>query len=114
MSLNCHHYHKEQKFSCNAKGIIIEDQLNTNANPSIIKLFPNPSVNGYFNLDLNKRYEKINVTVNSMLGQTLFYKSYQRLNSKICLDLSSYPSGIYIINIVANGKRLPIRKAIKG
>ncbi|WP_298556064.1 carboxypeptidase-like regulatory domain-containing protein [uncultured Algibacter sp.] len=78
------------------------------------KLFPNPSKNGTFQLILLKPYRDIQVQVNGITGQLIKTFSYQNVNNKISIDLSQNPIGIYIINIIADGKRLSPKKAIRG
>ncbi|WP_397363643.1 carboxypeptidase-like regulatory domain-containing protein [Olleya sp. R77988] len=77
-------------------------------------LYPNPSSTGFFNLKLLKNYKKVNIQVTNMSGQVVLLNSFQNVNKKVSLDLSEFTSGIYIINIIADDKKLPAKKAIVG
>lgn len=76
------------------------------------KLFPNPSSNGIFQLNLYKNYYKVELVIATITGNIIQSNSYQDLFENIELDLSNCPSGIYIINIIADGERLTPKKAI--
>ena len=78
------------------------------------KLFPNPSSNGLFQLSLIEDYGNIQIQVNTISGQLVKINSYQNINKKVTIDLSQFPSGIYLVNIIADGKRLETKKAIRG
>lgn len=79
-----------------------------------VKLYPNPSVTGYFNLKFLKNYKKVEIQVANMSGQIIQSKIFQNVNNVERLDLSKYASGIYILNIIADDERLPTKKAIIG
>lgn len=78
------------------------------------KLFPNPSKTGRFQLDLLNDYKKVKVHISNMAGKLIKIEERLITQKNIEIDLSSYPSGIYIINIIADGKRLKPKKAIIG
>lgn len=78
------------------------------------KLYPNPSKNGIFQLSLLQPYKTIEIQVNGISGQLIKRFSFQNVNKQVGIDLSQYPAGIYIINIIADGKRLSTKKAIRG
>ena len=78
------------------------------------KLYPNPSRNGIFQLNLLNDYKKVKVHISNMSGKLIKIEERQFAQKNIVIDLSSYPSGIYIINITADGKRLSPKKAIRG
>jgi len=42
------------------------------------------------------------------------FRDYQNVNKEVGIGLSQYPTGIYIINIIVDGKRLSPKKAIRG
>lgn len=79
-----------------------------------VKLYPNPSVTGDFNLRFHKKYKKVAVFVANISGQIIQSNIYQNVNNIERLDLSRFSSGIYIINIIADDERLPTKKAIIG
>ncbi|WP_405573302.1 carboxypeptidase-like regulatory domain-containing protein [Winogradskyella sp. Asnod2-B02-A] len=78
------------------------------------KLYPNPSSNGIFQLKLVENYDEVKISVANMSGQIIWNSSSQKLGKKITIDLSQFSTGIYIINIIADGKRLEPIKAVKG
>jgi len=82
----------------------------TNTLPS---LFPNPSSGGIFNLKMPTLYKEVQVIVSNLLGQQVLTKTYQNANANIIIDLTSVNTGIYLINILADGERLPTQKAIR-
>lgn len=75
-----------------------------------IKIFPNPSNDGMFNLKLNDTYNTIEIMVANMSGQVVFRKSLN--NNMLRINLSHLPSGIYLINTIADGKKLKTLKGI--
>lgn len=77
-------------------------------------LFPNPSVNGIFKLNFEEDYKNIDITVSNISGQTILSRSFQNINKQIEVNLSEFPTGIYIINTMADGKMLDTKKAIRG
>ncbi|MUU77839.1 carboxypeptidase-like regulatory domain-containing protein [Winogradskyella endarachnes] len=77
------------------------------------KLFPNPSSNGIFQLELNDNYENLEISIANMSGRVIQNSSYQELDKNVVIDLSQFSSGIYIINIIAEGKRLEPIRAIR-
>ena len=77
-----------------------------------LKLYPNPSPNGVFNLSIDKEYNTVEVQVTSISGQIILSKTIQNINKTLKIDLSKYPTGLYIINTIAEGKRLAAKKAI--
>lgn len=80
-------------------------------NPNTI--YPNPSSSGYFNINLKENYNNVDISVISIMGRVVLTKSYQQPNKKISLDLSRVATGIYIVNTIANGKKLVPQKIIR-
>lgn len=76
-------------------------------------IYPNPSSTGHFNLNLLERYDTVNISIISITGQVIFSTSYSHPNTKINIDLSRFATGIYIVNTIADGKRLPAQKVIR-
>ena len=71
--------------------------IDNNKTTNSIKIFPNPS-NGLYELQLNDfESDNINLTVNDVLGKTVFKTKITNTNTKI--DLSNHPNGIYFIEI---------------
>ena len=67
-----------------------------------------------FKLNFLKPYKHVQIQINNISGQQIKASSYQDVNKEVRIDLSQYPAGIYIINIIADGKRLSPKKAIRG
>jgi hypothetical protein len=77
------------------------------------KLFPNPSTNGIFQLQLVKQYNEIDISVTTLKGRMIHNNKHQKFSKRLSVDLSQFSKGIYIINIIADGKRLEPVKAIR-
>ncbi|MDB2462972.1 carboxypeptidase-like regulatory domain-containing protein, partial [Algibacter sp.] len=78
------------------------------------KLYPNPSKTGRFHLELLDNYKKIQIHISDISGNFINMEERNIDNKNLAIDLSKLPSGIYIINIIADGKRLSPKKAIRG
>ncbi len=87
------------------KRIPEENRLNT--------LFPNPSANGLFQLQLDKTYAYISIEVYNMNGQLLPSNTHTQLSKIPQIDLSKQPKGMYLIRTIADGKLLETKKAIR-
>lgn len=114
--LTAHRITTCKSFSCIChSNYTIEDERNLQHNRSqtTSSIFPNPSSNGIFNLKMANAYKEVQVFVTNMLGQQVQSSIYQNTNNRVTLDLSSLRTGIYLINSVADGKRLPTQKAIR-
>nr|HMT30843.1 T9SS type A sorting domain-containing protein [Bacteroidia bacterium] len=75
------------------------ESLNTQVQ---IKIFPNPAKDGIYSVNFkNVKDENFPVTISNINGQTITHKhfNYFKEESKGILDLSSQPSGIYILRI---------------
>ncbi|MFI1745181.1 carboxypeptidase-like regulatory domain-containing protein [Thalassobellus sediminis] len=77
-------------------------------------LYPNPSKEGRFKLALFDNYKNIHIQVSNISGQIIKTQNYLNINKRLNIDLSQLPLGIYIINIIADGKQLPAKKAVIG
>lgn len=76
-------------------------------------LFPNPSPNGVFQLALKENHDKVEIIVANITGQTVKTSISNKVEGNLNIDLSDLPSGIYLISIIADGKRLETKKAIR-
>ncbi|MEM6720464.1 MAG: carboxypeptidase-like regulatory domain-containing protein [Bacteroidota bacterium] len=76
-------------------------------------LFPNPSANGIFQLQLNDKYTDLTLEVFNMNGQLLQTNTFTKLSKNPQIDLSNQSRGMYLIRIVADGKLLETKKAIR-
>jgi hypothetical protein len=78
--------------------LIVPPSAVNDVNPSQFNVYPNPS-NGVFTIELDGN-AKYDVTVNNVLGQTVYATSITTMNTTI--DLSSYEKGIYTIELKNN------------
>lgn len=76
-------------------------------------LFPNPSSSGIFQLKLVEDYDELKISISNMSGRIIQNSTFQKFGSKIDIDLSEYSTGIYIVNIIADGKLLEVIKAVR-
>lgn len=76
-------------------------------------LSPNPSSSGLFQLQLNTNYTKLTLKVFTMNGQLIQSQTHNKLSKIPQIDLSKQPKGIYLIRIVADGKLLKTKKAVR-
>ena len=98
---------------CSIRNVLIEATLDKKELDAI-KLYPNPSARGIFKIHLDRKYKSIAITVSSITGQVVLSNSYQNSRSEITINLSQYPPGVYIVNIIADEKRLATKKAVRG
>lgn len=80
---------------------------------SLTSLFPNPSANGLFQLQLDKNYEKLTIEIFNMNGQLIQTSTRTKLSKIPQIDLSNQAKGIYLIRIIADGNVLETKKAVK-
>ena len=57
--------------------------------------------------------ESLRVDIVDINGRKVNVKDYTYPNKRLQIDLSNNASGIYIVNILADGKRLPTQKVIR-
>ncbi len=77
------------------------------------RLFPNPSSNGMFQLKLTENYNKVEISIANISGRIIQNSTYQKFGEIGSIDLSHFSTGIYIVNIIADGKRLATLRAIR-
>nr|WP_321235859.1 carboxypeptidase-like regulatory domain-containing protein [uncultured Psychroserpens sp.] len=93
-----------------------EDSIENKTSPQeseIIKLYPNPSKDGIFNIKLLENISEVNINVADITGRIIFNITHKRINSSIVVDLTNQPSGMYIINVASNGTQIASKKAIR-
>lgn len=75
------------------------------------KLYPNPSANGKFQLQLKKEVDDCKLYVSDMTGRNIqiLDSSYGKSTD---IDLSGLPSGMYLISVTSRGKLIETKKAI--
>ncbi|WP_298900239.1 carboxypeptidase-like regulatory domain-containing protein [uncultured Psychroserpens sp.] len=78
-----------------------------------VKMFPNPSRDGIFNLKTTDDVSDVNVVVADLSGRIILEETYKNFNSTVSVDLSNQPSGLYIINLQSSGKTIASKKAIR-
>lgn len=87
---------------------VIENQpIQSSINQPTISVFPNPS-NGIFSLHINKTNDKSSssfYTIYNMIGNVVLEGKTDNTSKDIneSIDMSSFPKGIYFINVVTNG-----------
>lgn len=92
---------------CLTEKYILEDQKIKS------KLYPNPSSTGVFSLQLLKNYNQVEIHVTNLSGQILQQHQFSNVSQPLSLDMSTYNSGVYLVSVLAEGEKLPTKKAIK-
>lgn len=98
---------------CEFPGLHTSKRINHTVNQSIIKAYPNPTSTGYVTLDMAEQYSTVEISVHSISGQRIIHQTYSQPKERLSVDLSKFPTGIYIMNTIADGKRLPPQKVIR-
>lgn len=75
-----------------------------------VNIFPNPSM-GIFNFQLPDGMEDFVIEISNMRNETIVRKNQNNFDGRI--DLSSYPSGSYVVAIVAGGELINSQVIIK-
>ena len=78
-----------------------------------IKLYPNPSKDGIFNLNTVDGFSEVTIIVADLTGRIIKEETRTKENITLRVDLSNQPSGIYIINLQSDGKTISSKKAIR-
>lgn len=78
-------------------GSLYKEMVSDNA----ISVYPNPS-NGVFTVEMNMD-GKVTIEVYDVFGKKI--KSVDQTAAKYILDLTDLPKGIYMLNVISNGKR---------
>ncbi|GAA0749305.1 T9SS type A sorting domain-containing protein [Gaetbulibacter jejuensis] len=78
------------------------------------KIYPNPSSTGVFNFVSQKDYQTVEILIHDFSGRQIQKLQWSNFNRKGQIDLSGYQSGIYLVNIKADGTWLETKKIIKG
>jgi autotransporter-associated beta strand protein len=81
------------------------------ATDAFINIAPNP-VSSTCLLSFTREYKNCIVNIETISGSIAFSATFNNCNSAN-LDLSTLPSGIYVLRMVANGENLPVRKIMK-
>lgn len=78
-----------------------------------IKLYPNPSQDGIFSMQLLEDISEVNIIVADLTGRMVLNRTDSTLNFNVIVDLSNQPKGIYSINLFSNGIQITSKKAIR-
>lgn len=78
------------------------------------KIYPNPSSTGVFNFVSQKDHQIVEILIHDFSGRQIQKLQWSNFNRKGQIDLSGYQSGIYLVNIKADGTWLETKKIIKG
>ncbi len=82
-------------------------------NSEKVKVFPNPSNNGIFTLNLKRNSEKLEVEVYNILGEKVYSQALRQAQGDDFIDLSTQSSGIYFYRITdENGALLKADKIV--
>ena len=77
----------------------VEDET---INDNDLVVFPNPT-SDIINIKLKGQLQVSKIQLTDMLGRTLVNRSVNAYNEDMVLDLSSYPKGMYLLSVIANG-----------
>ncbi|MBL0051341.1 MAG: serine hydrolase [Bacteroidetes bacterium] len=93
------------------KIVTVNCRTSSNADESAhFTFYPNPTT-GNINIELDKTYSNIQVTIKNIIGQEIFVKEYNATNI-IDLNLDAWP-GIYFIELKTDDEKLTVIKAVK-
>jgi autotransporter-associated beta strand protein len=76
-----------------------------------VTIQPNP-VKDICKVTLNDQYKQVDINVCSVNGNTLVSESNYNCSS-VNLDLSDLTSGVYVVSIVADGKKVAVQRVVK-
>lgn len=79
-------------------------------NQEIIKVYPNPT-SEILNLEFNRNYESINVTISDLSGKSVLATS-TKIRSELALNISNLSKGIYVLKLIAD-ESIYFEKVIK-
>lgn len=84
-------------FYCNKISSIVSINEFKNTN-ELFSIFPNPS-NDILNVFFDKSYLKLNASIYNIVGQKVFEKNFENVNSSLKLNVANYPRGIYLLKL---------------
>ncbi len=100
-------------FSCSTKcSTVVNYSENEELLDDNIIIFPNPSLDGLFRLNFNQMHEELKVQITTVSGKKIQSISYEEIKT-LTIDLSKFPTGIYIISGVLNGERKFTKKVVR-
>lgn len=80
----------------------------------LVYFFPNPSVNGIFNVQITNFESRINemkIAVTNILGESVYQLNKSENKMPLSIDLSTQPKGIYFVKI-STGEDITVQKII--
>lgn len=99
------------KTVCGINSVGIPVTILESEKETFTKLYPNPSTNGKFQLQLKKEVDDCKLYVSDMTARNIqiLDSSYGKSTD---IDLSGLPSGMYLISVTSRGKLIETKKAI--
>ncbi|MFN0049275.1 MAG: T9SS type A sorting domain-containing protein, partial [Cytophagales bacterium] len=93
--------------------IVNEDAVTSTTEASLtnLRIYPNPSESGIFNIDLPNANSTTSFEVFNSIGNPILHSSAKPFASSALIDLSSTSSGIYFLKI-SNGSNVVIKKIV--
>lgn len=99
---------------CRGKSVVIAtEEVKRSNNVEKVKLYPNPSKDGVFQMKLIDDISEVNILVADLTGRIIINKTHRTLDSNVIIDLSNQPSGIYIMSMSSSGTLIATKKAIR-
>ena len=102
-----------KRTGCGSLGLRAGTKYDNYKTQEAIVFYPNPSTDGIFTIKLLEDISDVNISVSDITGRIIVNRTERKFSSNIVVDLSDQPSGIYIINVSANGERITSKKALK-
>ena len=72
---------------------------------SDVSIYPNPTVDGKFNVELPENTVETHVEVVNLMG-AIIYTSQVTESNRVTFDIAEQPKGIYLVRIISNGNSI--------
>ena len=89
---------------------IVITNLSENLTRPTLKIFPNPTQN-YITIDYGDKDRELRITISDLLGRK--YLEQEVPESSVQIDLSDFPNGNYVLEIITDKGEKSIHKIIK-
>lgn len=76
------------------------------------EIYPNPATN-FVKIKFNGAIDKADIVIVNMLGQKVYQADNLPTNTELVLDITSWNSGVYFVNVYANNKRSLLKFSVK-